>query len=983
MENKSFEDFEMQTVAKTHVVPKDNGKDTSWRNTWFSQKILLVAIASMLLLSVILGGFYYMQKSNKEEIQKVIRTALDAMGPAGVTNVTERTGIKYTGVGPSIRTMTSVSPTQKSTHAFIRNTLPIQKLRWHNMRLSPSIVPDTYHIDLDVDMVKDVYKGNVKINVFVTQATKVIIFHQVDLVIGDVNIQNIKTTTNVAISSQFSYAPNEFYVIRTKTFLKSNESYIITIQFNGKMRSDLNGFYTSYYNDGKEKKKVASTFMSPISARKAFPCFDEPIFKANFTLKLTHSSKYNAQSNMLADTTCNKGRLVTIKFRETLKMSTYLLCWVIADYKFIQSVNKKISAWTYSRNVEDIRFGLDNSGKLLRFYEEYFQIPYPLKKLDIVAVPSFGPGAMENWGIITFRAERILINKKTSTAEDRQKSYYLVAHELVHQWFGNLVTMEFWTDAWLKEGFANNIGAIGGDHVNKSMGSKEQVLSNYMLPALELDSYSTSHPVSTSVKTPSDIRGVFDIITYNKGSCLVGLLHNYLGDEDFRKGLHKYLKTYAYRNANQDDLWEQLSIVSGKDIKRVMDTWTLQLGYPVLSIRRINGSSIEIKQQRFSLDPPNTLPPKSPFGYVWKVPVIFKSLTDNNTKTYLLEGKTAIINVPKQYVIVNPDHALFYRVNYSEQMLTSIKSTLTKDPNMLTAQDRTGIISDQFSFVAAQITDIGRTLNLLSYLKKEDDYYPWKAALEQLSFIDSLIITEDTKLKFDRFIQNLTIDVVRNISWRTMETANNGSLQVLLLNQACRSDKSEVYIQAKQFYEVWMIGNHVDLRPSLQTVMRDCAISVGPDFYWDYAYLKYKGKSEGREYILWSLCRTTKIPTIKRMLNYSLDEEKIDSQYTPYVIAELTKHNRKLCWTFIKENWNIIFRRYGKELFMLSDMLSAVLDGFSTEDDLNDIVTFFSNKDIGSGKNTVRQAVHKIKGNILWKRNNYNDFKEWLQTEGY
>merc|ERR1711962_1027779 len=176
------------------------------------------------------------------------------------------------------------------------------------------------------------------------------------------------------------------------------------------------------------------------------------------------------------------------------------------------------------------------------------------------------------------------------------------------------------------------------------------------------DSYSTSHPVSTHIETPNDIRSISDLITYNKGSCLVGLLHTYLGDQHFREGLHTYLSRYAYKNANQDDLWRAMAEVSGKDVKGVMDTWTLQLGYPVVSLKRINASFLEVKQERFSLDPVGTFPPPSPFNYLWKIPLIFRSPTDESEMMYLLHKKRDVIKIPEKFKLLNPDHSMFYRV---------------------------------------------------------------------------------------------------------------------------------------------------------------------------------------------------------------------------------------------------------------------------------------------------------------------------------
>ena len=223
------------------------------------------------------------------------------------------------------------------------------------------------------------------------------------------------------------------------------------------------------------------------------------------------------------------------------------------------------------------------------------------------------------------------------------------------------------------------------------------------------------------------------------------------------------------------------------------------------------------------------------------------------------------------------------------------------------------------------------------------------------------------------------------MSWHKLQTTNNGSLQVLLLNKACHSETSDVYLQAKNYFDDWMFGNKgVELRPSLVKIMRDCVISVGPELYWEYTYMRYKHGNGNSDPLLWSLTSTTNVQLVKKLLDFSIDQEKIDSQYTPYVISQLAGNShetRDLCWNFIKDNWALIFRRYGQDIFMLSDLLSSVLPRFSTPGDLKDIEEFFSGRDLGSANNTYHVSIHKIKTNILWKRNHYHTFKKWLDRQ--
>ena len=326
---------------------------------------------------------------------------------------------------------------------------------WENMRLPDSIVPKQYDIKLDINMDTNIFTGLVTIEIMVTAPTRYILFHKVNLNITNVHVEQKNLPIQLQIIKQFSYKRNEFYVIETNPSLLAGKIYILNIRFAGIMYSDLSGLYTSVHKHGNVERKVASTFFSPISARKAIPCFDEPKFKANFTLTLTHSKIYHALGNMPIHTKTYKNDLVTTKFYPTEKMSTYILCWVISQCEHINMTTTSgvsLRAWAFPDKLEEIRYGIETTATLLPFFEDYFNISFPLKKLDTVAVPSFGPAAMENWGLITYLDSKLLIDKNKVTELSRQSTFHTIAHELVHQWFGNLATMKFWTDAWLKEG---------------------------------------------------------------------------------------------------------------------------------------------------------------------------------------------------------------------------------------------------------------------------------------------------------------------------------------------------------------------------------------------------------------------------------------------------------------------------------------------------------------------------------------------------
>ena len=325
---------------------------------------------------------------------------------------------------------------------------------WNEMRLPKSIIPNNYTVFLDVSVESFNYSGEVAINVNVLNKTDVILLHKVELDIFFTTIERCDNQEIISIESTFEFEPNEFWVIKTNDNLSVGVSYLVRLKFRGNITSDLSGFYRNKYLDqNNNEQKLAVTFFSPISARKAFPCFDEPAFKSYFQLSLKHASKYTSLSNMPVMNTEFIGNTTTTKFHWSLKMSTYIMCWVIFDfqYKNLTSGNLEIKAWARRDKLNSVIHSLNSTVILLRRLEDYFNISFPLNKLDMVAVPSFGPNAMENWGLITYRQSTMLITDD-STKDKLRSSYSTIAHELVHQWFGNLATMKFWTEVWLKEG---------------------------------------------------------------------------------------------------------------------------------------------------------------------------------------------------------------------------------------------------------------------------------------------------------------------------------------------------------------------------------------------------------------------------------------------------------------------------------------------------------------------------------------------------
>uniref|UniRef100_A0A7M6DKS9 Aminopeptidase n=1 Tax=Clytia hemisphaerica TaxID=252671 RepID=A0A7M6DKS9_9CNID len=530
--------------------------------------------------------------------------------------------------------------------------------------------------------------------------------------------------------------------------------------------------------------------------------------------------------------------------------------------------------------------------------------------------------------------------------------------------------MKFWNEAWLKEGFATFIAYIVIEDINPSMELMNTVLSDLMLKAMDIDSFSTSKPISRTVNTPNEIRQIFDSITYYKGCCMVQTLYCYMGKANFQRGMQRYLKTYSYGNANQDDLWNELSKESGgKDIKSVMDTWTKQIGHPVITTKRINATHMQVKQDRFKLDPPGIEAPKSPFNYRWKVPIIVKNINSKQQKTHLLSTEEDIFPITNDDLL-NPDHSLYYRVNYGEETFARLVKELNNDHLKLTELDRAGLVSDYFYLFKAKLKTLNETLKTLDYIENEQASTVWDIAAGEMGQLSALIQSKDHKDKWRKFVFTKVNKTVSSIGWETKSTYKESALQTTMLRFGCHMNISSVVQTAKLKFSEWMNGTLV-LDKNLYPVMRECAISnsLNDDTFFAYTYQRYL---ETRDNALLTSLTTVKNPKLiqsflQDALNKSIVKDN-DASYTIGKIAKYSQQGKDMAWNLVKERWSEIFQRYGDNIFLLARLLTAVLEDFSTEQKLKDIQAFFKEKkNLGSGKNAIDQAILKIKFRIVYR----------------
>ena len=527
--------------------------------------------------------------------------------------------------------------------------------------------PSKYRIKLQPDLKNFTFGGEQSVDIQILEPTSTIVLNAIDLQISAVTLHASGTTLtsrSVTIDKEAETATLDF----GETIQPGDA--LLEMVFTGELNDKLMGFYRSEYTsqDG-GTRYLATTQFEPTDARRAFPCWDEPAKKATFEVTLVFSDEYQAISNtQVVEEAAPGPGLKSVRFAETPVMSTYLLAFIVGD---LVSVKQRadggttIGVWTTPGKENQAGFALDTSVKLLGYFNDYFGIPYPLAKLDHIAIPDFAAGAMENWGAVTYRETALLVDPANSSAGTRQRVTEVIAHEMAHMWFGDLVTMEWWDDLWLNESFASWMGNKAVDWLFPEWEMWTQFVNMDTNRALSLDGLKNSHPIEQAVKNPAEVSQLFDAISYSKGASVIRMLENFLGEETFRKGLNRYLSGHMYDNARTEDLWAALETESGQPVTAIMDSWVKQMGYPVLQVEsdRSGGQTrLSITQERFVYD--RLLGESEPDTEVWRVP-ISASQNGQESAVIVLAGRHAQLDVPggdSGWVTVKPLRTGGFRV---------------------------------------------------------------------------------------------------------------------------------------------------------------------------------------------------------------------------------------------------------------------------------------------------------------------------------
>ena len=821
-------------------------------------------------------------------------------------------------------------------------------------RLPVHVKPERYKIMLKPNLESFTFEGEETISLVLEQSTKQITLHSVEIEIDSVEWVH---RGREVWAGKVKYKPKS--ETATLSFPKSLEKGKgeLRVKFKGILNDKMRGFYRSKYGD----KHLATTQFESTDARRAFPSFDEPSQKAIFDVTLMIPANTVAISNTVETAVReHESGYKIVEFAPTPKMSTYLLAFIVGDFEYIEGKTKDgvlVRVFTTPGKKDQAKFALDVAIKSLEFYNDYFKIKYPLPVLDMIAIPDFAAGAMENWGAVTYRESTILIEEEKSSLINRQWVALVIAHELAHQWFGNLVTMEWWTHLWLNEGFASFIEYLAIDEIFPEWDIWTQFVATEMGTAYSLDALKNTHPIEVSVGHPAEISEIFDKVSYSKGASILRMLHEYLGAKDFQKGLQYYLKKYAYSNTQTEDLWDALEKVSGKPVNKVMKNWTSKSGHPVITVVD-KGSKLQLTQSRFFSSPISKKESKD--TTVWSIPL----------NGLLMDKKVMVIKDDKKKL--NLGEASFVRVDYPKRYL-DLFDIATKEKK-LSAPDRLGLVRDTFGLAQSGGSPTTVALDLALNYIEEDDYTVWAELTGHIAQLDSLLAHEDFYPEFQKFGREIYGGAVKKVGWEKKkgEKHTDSLLRGMVLNMSGGFGDRETIKKAKELF-----GKKTD--PDLKGVVYNLVAENGEEFEWKTLVKMYREEENQQEKdrLGRSLGSFKQKAILEKTLEFAISKD-VRFQNSLGIISSVWANpaGRYLAWEFVKKNWKMLKERYAGGHYFTRVFGPA--GEFTRVSDAKDIEQFVKKNPVPEAQRTIAQALEQIYANVEWLKRDKEKIKKFL-----
>lgn len=814
-------------------------------------------------------------------------------------------------------------------------------------RLIDKFIPTHYELTLDLKREARTFNGTVVISGESTPNSTDIIVHAKDLIIETAHIDGHEAT--------FEKGSNDEVAISIPDLIAGE--HIITIAFHGTITDAMHGLYPCYYEEAGQKKELLATQFESHHAREVFPCLDEPEAKATFDISLLTEQDIAVLGNMPAKLQRNEGDKLLTTFETTPRMSTYLVAFVTGDLQHKTaktSTGVEVNVWaTKAQPAASLDFALETSVKVIEFYNDYFDTDYPLPKCDHVALPDFTSGAMENWGLITYREIALLADPKISSVSTRQYVALVIAHELAHQWFGNLVTMKWWNNLWLNESFASLMEYIAVDAIHPDWNMWLEFSTSEPILALRRDSIDGVQPVQIDVHHPDEISTLFDgAIVYAKGNRLLRMLQQYVGDDAFQAGLKQYFKKFAYKNTEADDLWEVIAAASGKDIVEMMNTWITQPGYPVVHMSR-NGDQVTLTQEQFFIGP------HQPSSRLWPIPLA----AGRESAPALMNEKT-ISFTSLEPVRLNVSDSAHFITHYDSETFQAILAALPEFKPI----ERLPLIHEAVLLARAGEMPTQNLIPLIQAYKNETNEQVWgmvaMALAELRKFIED---NKEAETKLRQLAGQLAQTQYERLGWeqKADEPEDDTKLRSTIIGLMLYSENKEALTKAKQLYESNSLEElNAELRPTIISSVARYGDSAVVDELLE-AY-KTTSSSELKNDICAGIASTRVPESIATLLDAIKDSAIVRPQdaFRWFVYLVRGRDSRETAWQWIRDNWSWIDKTFSGDK-SYDDYPRYAASALVTPQQLQEYKEFFEpKKKIVALTRVITLGIAEIEGRV-------------------